>query len=71
MAGVNSNEVYLLGPDQSTTTGAVLKAAIGATAPTDARTAGIAGSRCADDATVDGDVAAARVIGAAYRGAVA
>lgn len=38
MAGVNSNEVYLLGPDQSTTTGAVLKAAIGATAPTDART---------------------------------
>lgn len=39
MAGVNSNEVYLLGPDQSTTTGAVLKAAIGATAPTDARTA--------------------------------
>ena len=39
MAGVNSNEVYLLGPAQSTTTGAVLKAAIGATAPTDARTA--------------------------------
>lgn len=39
MAGVNSNEVYLFGPDQSTTTGAVFKAAIGATAPTDARTA--------------------------------
>lgn len=39
MAGVNSNEVYLLGPDQSTTTGAVRKAAIGVTAPTDARTA--------------------------------
>ena len=39
MAGVNSNEVYLLGPDQSTTTGAVRKAAVGAAAPTDARTA--------------------------------
>ena len=39
MAGTDSNKVYLFGPDQSTTTGAVLKAAIGATAPTDARTA--------------------------------
>lgn len=39
MAGIDSNEVYLFGPDQSTTTGAVLKGAVGATAPTDARTA--------------------------------
>ena len=38
MAGVNSNDVYLLGPDQSKTTGAMKKGAIGATAPTDART---------------------------------
>lgn len=38
MAGVNSNDVYLLGPDQSQTTGAMKKGAIGATAPTDART---------------------------------
>lgn len=38
MAGVNSNDVYLLGPDQSTTTGAMKKGAIGASAPTDART---------------------------------
>lgn len=39
MAGVNSNDVYVLGPDQSTTTGAMRKGAIGATAPTDARSA--------------------------------
>lgn len=38
MAGVNSNDVYLLGPDQSKTTGAMKKGAIGASAPTDART---------------------------------
>lgn len=39
MAGINSNKVYLLGPDQTRTTGALLNGAIGATAPTDARTA--------------------------------
>ena len=39
MAGVNSNDVYLLGPDQSSTTGAMQKGAVGAAAPTDARTA--------------------------------
>lgn len=39
MAGVNSDKVYLLGPDQSTTTGAVLKGGSSAAAPTDARTA--------------------------------
>ena len=39
MAGTDTNKVFLFGPDQSTTTGALLKAAIGSTAPTDARTA--------------------------------
>lgn len=39
MAGVNSNDVYLLGPDQSTTTGALMKGTSSASAPTDARTA--------------------------------
>lgn len=39
MAGVNSNDVYLLGPDQSTTTGALMKGTSSAAAPTDARTA--------------------------------
>ena len=39
MAGVNNNKVYLLGPDQTTTTGAVLKGTSSAAAPTDARTA--------------------------------
>lgn len=35
--GINSQQVYLLGPDQSKTTGAILKAPIGTTMPTDAR----------------------------------
>lgn len=39
MAGVNSNQVYLLGPDQSTTVGALYVAPKGTTKPTDARTA--------------------------------
>lgn len=39
MAGTDSNQVYLLGPDQSTTTGALCKAALGTTGPTDARSA--------------------------------
>lgn len=39
MAEVNSNDVYLLGPDQSTTTGALMKGTSSASAPTDARTA--------------------------------
>ena len=38
MAGTDSNKVFLLGPDQSTTTGAIQKAATSVTAPTDART---------------------------------
>ena len=37
MAGTDSNKVFLLGPDQSTTTGAIQKAATSVTAPTDAR----------------------------------
>lgn len=39
MAGINSAQVYLPTPDQSTTTGAVAVADIAAPAPTDARTA--------------------------------
>lgn len=39
MAGVNSNQVYLLGPDQSSTVGALYVAPIGTAKPTDARTA--------------------------------
>lgn len=39
MAGVNSNQVYLLGPDQSTTVGALYVAPKGTAKPTDARTA--------------------------------
>lgn len=39
MAGTNANKVFLLGPDQSTTTGAVMKGTSSAAAPTDARTA--------------------------------
>lgn len=39
MAGINSAQVYLPSPDQSGTTGAVAVAALGTTAPTDARTA--------------------------------
>ena len=39
MAGVNTKDVYLLGPDQSSSTGAIKVAALGATMPTDARTA--------------------------------
>lgn len=39
MAGVNSNQVYLLGPDQSSTVGAIYTAPVGTTKPTDARTA--------------------------------
>lgn len=39
MAGVNSNQVYLLGPDQSSTVGALYVAPLGTTKPTDARTA--------------------------------
>ena len=39
MAGVNSNQVYLLGPDQSTTVGALYVAPKGTTKPSDARTA--------------------------------
>ena len=38
MAGVNSNQVYLLGPDQSTTVGALYVAPKGTAKPTDART---------------------------------
>ena len=39
MAGVNSNQVYLLGPDQSSTVGALYVAPLGTAKPTDARTA--------------------------------
>lgn len=39
MAGVNSNQVYLLGPDQSTTVGALYVAPKGTAKPSDARTA--------------------------------
>ena len=39
MAGTDANKVFLLGPDQSTTVGAVQKGALTATGPTDARTA--------------------------------
>lgn len=39
MAGVNSNQVYLLGPDQSSTVGAIYTAVKGTAKPTDARTA--------------------------------
>ena len=39
MAGVSQNDVYLLGPDQSSSVGAIYKAATSATGPTDARTA--------------------------------
>ena len=39
MAGINSAQVYLPSPDQSSATGAVYVAAVGTTAPTDARTA--------------------------------
>lgn len=39
MAGINANQVYLPSPDQSSTTGAVAVAAVGVTAPADARTA--------------------------------
>ena len=39
MAGIDSNDVYLLGPDQSTTTGACMVGTASASAPTDARTA--------------------------------
>lgn len=39
MAGINAAQVYLPSPDQSAATGAVNVAAVGVTAPTDARTA--------------------------------
>ena len=39
MAGVNSNQVYLLGPDQSSTVGALYVAPLGTAKPTDARSA--------------------------------
>lgn len=39
MAGINSAQVYLPSPDQSTTTGAVAVAPLNTAAPTDARTA--------------------------------
>lgn len=39
MAGVNSNQVYLLGPDQSTTVGALYVAPKGTAKPSDARAA--------------------------------
>ena len=39
MAGLNPNKVYAPTPDQSTTTGAVAVAAVGATMPADARAA--------------------------------
>ena len=39
MAGITANKVYAPGPDQSATVGAVAVAAIGTSAPTDARTA--------------------------------
>lgn len=39
MAGINSQQVYLPGPDQSSTTGAISVAPLGTTVPTDARTA--------------------------------
>lgn len=39
MAGIDSNQVYLLGPDQTKTTGAINKAPLGTTVPTDARSA--------------------------------
>jgi hypothetical protein len=39
MAGIDSNKVYLPGPDQSPTTGALQLGDVGAEAPTDARTA--------------------------------
>lgn len=35
---LSSSNVYLLGPDQATATGAIMKAALGATMPTNART---------------------------------
>lgn len=38
MAGIDSNHVYLTGPDQTATTGAVQVAKVGTAAPTDART---------------------------------
>ena len=39
MAGIDSNKVYLPSPDQSAATGAIAKAPVGTTMPTDARTA--------------------------------
>ena len=39
MAGIDSAQVYLPSPDQSSTTGAIAVAPLGTTAPTDARTA--------------------------------
>ena len=38
MAGIDSKHVYLTGPDQTATTGAVQVAKVGTAAPTDART---------------------------------
>lgn len=37
--GLNTNDVYLLGPDQAKATGAISKAPVGTALPTDARTA--------------------------------
>lgn len=39
MAGVNSNQVYAPGPDQSAATGAINRAPLGTAVPTDARSA--------------------------------
>lgn len=39
MAGVNSHQVYLPGPDQSATTGAIARGPLGTALPTDARSA--------------------------------
>lgn len=39
MAGVNPNQVYAPGPDQSATTGAIARGAVGTALPTDARSA--------------------------------
>ncbi len=39
MAGISADQVYLLGPDQSKTTGAINRAPLGTTVPTDARSA--------------------------------
>lgn len=39
MAGLDAQKVYLPSPDQNATSGAVYQAAIGSTAPTDAKTA--------------------------------